>query len=45
MTVRLPQGLIEHLTEWAAASGVSRSEAVRMMIENGVMRKPVKAKK
>lgn len=40
MTLRLPPALIADLEKWAQASGVSRSEAARIMIENGLMKKP-----
>jgi hypothetical protein len=40
LTARVPQALIDHLEEWAKASGVTRSQAVRLFIENGLLKKP-----
>jgi hypothetical protein len=40
MTARVPQGLIDHLEEWAKASGMTRSQALRLFIENGLLKKP-----
>ena len=40
MTARVPQELIDHLEEWAKASGITRSQALRIFIENGLLKKP-----
>ena len=42
MTLRLPRALIGELEDWAKASGITRSSAVRLMIENGLMKKPLR---
>jgi hypothetical protein len=36
--VRVPRPLIDHLDEWAGNAGMSRSEAVRYFIEDGISR-------
>jgi len=38
--VRLPPELVEQLERWAEAAGLSRSQAVRAMIEKGVREPP-----
>jgi len=40
LTARVPRGLINQLEEWAKQSGMTRSEALRLFIENGLLRKP-----
>ena len=42
MTLRLPQQIIHDLEHWAKASGITRSHAARIMIENGLLKKPRK---
>ena len=37
---RPPGELVEAIDKWAAASGVSRSEAMRRLIEAGLERRP-----
>jgi Ribbon-helix-helix protein, copG family len=39
LTARVPRGLIDQLEEWARDSGMTRSEALRLFIENG-LKKP-----
>jgi hypothetical protein len=45
MTLRLPAEVIEHLGEWAKEAGISRSRVARIMIENGLIRRPPKGLK
>jgi hypothetical protein len=40
LTARVPRGLIDELEKWAEESGMTRSEALRIFIENGVLKKP-----
>lgn len=42
LTARVPQVLIDDLEKWAQASGVTRSQALRLFIENGLMRRPLR---
>jgi hypothetical protein len=37
---RPPVELVEAIDKWAAASGMSRSEAMRQLIEAGLKRRP-----
>jgi hypothetical protein len=39
-TVRLSKALINRLDEWAELAGVSRSKAIRSMIESGLTKPP-----
>jgi metal-responsive CopG/Arc/MetJ family transcriptional regulator len=38
--VRLPASLLLELDEWVALARRSRSEAIRLWIENGLLQKP-----
>jgi Ribbon-helix-helix protein, copG family len=42
LTARVPRDLIDHLEEWAKDSGMTRSEALRLFIENGLLGKPLR---
>jgi len=36
VSARLPQGLIDQIEQWSVASAVSRSEAIRRLVELGL---------
>jgi hypothetical protein len=38
ITMRLPAKIIERLDQWCVGTGMSRSEAIRIMIEWGLQR-------
>ena len=44
VALRVPKAVIERLDEWSTEAGISRSEAIRHMIEDGLkkVRKPSK---
>jgi metal-responsive CopG/Arc/MetJ family transcriptional regulator len=38
--MRIPKALVKELDAWCVGTGMSRSEAIRHMIEDGLKKKP-----